>query len=232
MAASRGKHRSNVFGRGQKTNSIHNEDELLDNLARWETDDADALLDAAEKTALSVYRSNGLPDRVGIYCKRDDGWRLIEIGERPKNLKMKKLYKIGQDQFEHDSDVGYASSILQRVEQLRNVLSKDKQDATNTFLWTSRLYRDLAILTLEFGYDGAFGRDLQLQKARKAGGRAKAASVKSKSKPEHVKWQREAVGYLERNPKASKSQVAEHIVKTLGLSPARRSTIRQTIVKT
>lgn len=218
--------------------------------AEQQIDSAILSLSRAAAEALDVFKSAGLPDRLGTYAvMTDESYVPIEVRQTPNDklvhvndvpaqaVGVMSLWGLGQREHAPDSPIGFAARVIEIVEGLRDRLrdaaergSYEEVRSINEAL----LLREASLaLWLEF----VEGPDIASSRARREvqqeGGRARGGQVSGEAKVRHEVWQSAADEIWARKPELTKQAVARAIQALLAASehPGALNTIRSIIVK-
>lgn len=232
----RGMTRSGLIVRRVETTTFKDFEEFALATQRAWSDDAvkkkcEEILSSWERLALHSYKGNGLFDEIGSYVSEDGGpWRRLKIGERMRvGMKGTKLQGTAST-FPPDSEVGFATVILNRCSFARGRLKKAAPDAWRAFMDAALIAQDVEALWLEYGMADVVGPGLAQKPGRSRGGRVTAAKVRSTRSPIWTKLQSCAEEIWRRNPNLSKMEVAK-IIHKKHHPDERPHTIRQHINK-
>lgn len=233
MPRLKGKSRSDVFHRSVTSRELETIEDVHGALTSWPSSlaETDQFLADAERQAFAVYARNGLPHGAWTFQKIGDGEWVPATRQEidpSKSFKVCWVMKFAES-FAADSDVGFATEVLENIRDLRNSLKSKKLKPEIVAHRAITLCRSLVFLTFEFGYSGALGRGFANVRATATGGAARATSLANKNSPRNAKWQRRADELFLSHPHHSKSAVAQIIARETGAS---MHTVRKIIAKT
>ncbi len=184
-----------------------------------------------EAWARDILVEAGVPDTKWAKLSADgtfsgdlpDGWEKDPSLLGPRNSAGNTLSLVS-DKFGWDSLEGYAARALQKLSLIQFAIKHD--DGHHTVDWAIELGALMQERIMKFRHQTDAERGLNLVQRLTAGRDRFNADRAAKLAPEYERWREERDKVLRVNPKLSKTSVAGHVKKNLGLDRSVRHITR------